>query len=154
MRLAGSRTLTCLWTLAAWAACLPAYAALGGDITTIEADRQHMQGERREPMTAAGYTVHEFVTPTNTVVREYVSAAGKVFAVSWRGPLLPDLSRTLGAYFTQYQDAAAAPHAGHRHLIIQQPDLVVHSNGHMRAFYGHAFVPSLLPPGFSADLIR
>jgi hypothetical protein len=87
------------------------------------------------------------------VVREYVSAAGQVFAVSWRGPLLPDLKQTLGSYFQQYQSAAGVPHVGHRHLSIEQPELVVHSNGHMRAFYGHAYLPGLVPANFSlADI--
>ncbi|MGH8137744.1 MAG: DUF2844 domain-containing protein [Steroidobacteraceae bacterium] len=130
------------------AGCMPAQAALGGDVSSVQADRQHIKGQLRVTA-AAGYSVHEIRTPTNTIVREYVSPAGRVFAVSWRGPLLPDLRQTLGAYFAQYQAAAGAPHAGHRHLSIRQPDLIVHSNGHMRAFSGYAYVPALLPPSFS-----
>jgi Protein of unknown function (DUF2844) len=42
---------------------------------------------------------------------------------------------------------------GHRHLSIDRSDLVVHSGGHMRAFYGNAYVPALLPPNFTiADI--
>lgn len=133
---------------------MPALAALGGDLSSVEHDRQQMRGGLQVTTTASGYTVHEIKTPGNTMVREYISAAGRVFAVTWHGPLLPDLRQTLGSYFTQYQQAAAAPHSGHRHLRIQEPDLVVHSRGHMRAFSGEAWVPSLLPPNFPLDEIQ
>jgi hypothetical protein len=112
-----------------------------------------MKGQVRRT-TAAGYTVQEIQTSTNTVIREYVSSASRIFAVSWRGPVVPDLQQLLGTYFTQYQSAARAPHASHRQLSIEQPGLVVHSNGHMRAFYGKAYVPGLLPANFSVDDIQ
>jgi hypothetical protein len=134
-------------------ACLPAFAALGADAASVEADRASMKGQLRIAP-AAGYTVHEIQTPANTVVREYVTPGGKVFAVSWRGPFLPDLRQTLGSYFAKYQEAASAPHGGHRHLSIEQPDLIVHSDGHMRAFYGLAYVPMLLPLNLSIDDIK
>jgi hypothetical protein len=138
--------------LASQAACLPAMAALGGDATTVESDRVHMKGQVRVT-SAASYTVHEITTGTNTIVREYVSPAGKVFAVSWNGPLLPDLQQTLGTYYNDYQNAASTMHVGQRHLTIDRSDLVVHSNGRIRAFSGHAYVPALLPPNFTiADI--
>lgn len=131
---------------------MPALATLGGDVSSVTTDLQHIKGQLRVS-SATGYSIHEIRTPANTIVREYVSSAGRVFAVSWRGPVLPDLRQTLGAYFPQYQAAAGAPHLGHRHLSIHQPDLIVHSSGHMRAFFGHAYVPALLPQNFSvADI--
>ncbi|HEY3784034.1 MAG TPA: DUF2844 domain-containing protein [Steroidobacteraceae bacterium] len=135
-------------------AAVPALAALGGDVSSVEHDRLQMRGGSQVTTSPMGYTVHEIRTPGNTVVREYVSAAGRVFAVTWHGPLLPDLRETLGSYFTQYEQAAGAPHSDHRHLSIEQPDLVVHSHGHMRAFFGEAWVPSLLPPNFPVDEIK
>jgi hypothetical protein len=102
----------------------------------------------------AGYTVHEIQTPANTVVREYVSASGKVFAVSWRGPLQPDFRQALGRYFDEYNSAASSPRVGRRHLNIEGTDLVVNSHGHMRAFYGNAYVLSLLPANFSVADIK
>lgn len=135
------------------AACLPAFATLGEDASTVENDRVQMKAQLRTT-SVAGYTVHEIRTPTNTLVREYVSASGKVFAVSWNGPVLPDFRQTLGRYFDEYHSNASAPRVGRRHLSIQGSDLVVHSSGHMRAFYGSAYVPSLLPPNFSVDNIK
>jgi hypothetical protein len=138
--------------LASQVLSLPAMAALGGDATSVEADRVHMKAQV-QASTATGYTVNVIQTDNNTTVREYVSDAGKVFAVSWNGPLLPDLQQILGTYYTDYQAQANTPHIGHRHLTIDRTDLVVHSNGRMRAFYGHAYVPALLPPNFTiADI--
>jgi hypothetical protein len=139
--------------LASQAVCLPALATLGEDVATVENDRLQMKAQLR--MTSvAGYAVHEIQTPTNTIVREYVSASGKVFAVSWSGPLLPDFRQTLGRYFDDYNSGASAPRVGRRHLTIERADLVVNSHGHMRAFYGNAYVPSLLPPNFSVADIK
>ena len=135
------------------AVCLPALATLGEDVTTVENDRMQMKAQLRTT-SVAGYTVHEIQTPTNTVVREYVAPSGKVFAVSWSGPLLPDFRQTLGRYFDDYNSGASAPRVGRRHLSIERTDLVVNSHGHMRAFYGNAYVPSLLPANFSVADIK
>lgn len=134
--------------------CLPASATLGEDVATVENDRVQMKAQVRATTSVAGYAVHVIQSSTGTTVREYVAASGKVFAVAWDGPLLPDFRQTLGKYFDDYSSGASAPHVGRRHLTIQRADLVVHSNGHMRAFYGNAYVPSLLPPNFSVDDIK
>lgn len=132
---------------------LPAFAALGGDASSVDADVAKMKGQAR--VTAvAGYTVKEITLPSGTVLREYVSAEAKVFAVTWSGMTPPDLQQTLGTYFEQFKAAAAAPHAGHHHLSIHQPELVLSTGGHMRAMNGRAYVPALLPPGFSVDDIK
>src|SRR5215475_9542856 len=82
------RILFCM--TAAICVSAPALAALGGDATSVETDRVSMKGALRiSPLVA--YDIHEIQTPSGTVIREYVSAQGKVFAVTWRGPGLPDL---------------------------------------------------------------
>ena len=131
-----------------------AQAALGGDVSSVESDRVHLQAQVRSSVAPAGYTVHEITTPMHSTVREYVSDAGKVFAVSWRGSLLPDLQQLLGSYYQAYQAAASAPHLGHRHLQVTAPEVVIRSGGHLRAFYGYAYVPSLLPTNLSPDDIK
>ncbi|HEY6925119.1 MAG TPA: DUF2844 domain-containing protein [Steroidobacteraceae bacterium] len=140
-------------TLLAGSVTLPAFAALGGDAASVDTDVARMKGQARATA-VAGYTVQEITLPSGTVVREYVSAEGKVFAVTWRGMSQPDLQQTLGTYFEQYKAAASAPHAGHHHLTIHQPELILSSGGHMRAWSGKAYVPALLPPNFSVDDIR
>ncbi len=146
------RVLGCA-LLAQWVS-LPAQAALGANVDSVEADRAHMKAQLRVTAAPEGYTVHEITTPMGTVVREYVAASGLVFAVSWQGPLLPDLQQTLGSYYPAYEAAAAAPHQGHRHLQVNSPNVVIRSAGHMRAFYGYAYVPSLLPTNLSPDDIK
>jgi Protein of unknown function (DUF2844) len=132
----------------------PAFAALGGDTTSVQADLVKMKGALRMTSTA-GYTVHEITTPAGTVVREYLSPGDKVFAVSWRGPLIPDLRQMLGDYYGQFAQAASAPHiGGHSHLAVEQPGLVVQSSGRMRAFFGRAWAPDLVPQNFSVNDIK
>lgn len=133
---------------------LPAFAALGGDAASVDADVVKMKGQARATP-VAGYTVSEITLPTGTVLREYVSAEGKVFAVTWKGPAVPDLEQTLGTYFATFKAAASVPHgADHHHLTVTTTDLVVQTGGHMRAHVGKAYVPSLLPPNFSLDEIK
>jgi hypothetical protein len=103
----------------------------------------------------AGFAVHEIATSYGTVVREFVGTDGKVFAVSWHGPVNPDLRQVLGNYYARFeQGAAAAVHTSHRQLNLSQPDLVFQNSGRMRAFAGRAWVPAMLPANFSTDAIQ
>src|SRR5580704_12348400 len=74
-------------------AALPVWGALGGDVSSVQTDQLHMQGTRQ-------------MAATGTVVREYASPTGTVFAVAWQGPWLPDMRQLLGSYFEQYAQAA------------------------------------------------
>jgi hypothetical protein len=135
---------------------LPALAALGGDVASVQEDQARMKGRLKttESMT---YTVHEIKADTGTVVREYVSPAGEVFGVSWQGPFIPDMQQLLGTYFDAYSSAAQAQRTAHRGrapLNIQQAGLVVESNGHMRSYSGRAYDPGKLPRGVGANDIR
>lgn len=146
--------LVALAVAAGLASSSPVFAALGGDASSIDADRVSLKGALTSFSTVKGYAVHEITTAAGVHVREYLSG-GKVFAVSWQGPFIPDLERMLGAYYARYAQAASAPRAGsHRHLRIEQPGLVVESNGRMRAFYGRAWDPALLPQNFTVADIR
>jgi hypothetical protein len=141
-----SRTLPGLLT--ALCICAPAFATLGGSASSVDADRAKLKGVARvTPL--VDYSVHEIQTPAGTVVREYVSAQGQVFAVSWNGPALPDLAQLLGSYATTLQQAASHPHYNHHRLSIETPEVVMHSSGHARTRYGRAWVPALLPQNFS-----
>ncbi len=112
-----------------------------------------MQGTRRTSATEL-YSVQELQAPSGTIVREFISPSGVVFAVAWRGPRLPDLRQTLGSYFEPYQSALRAKHVGHAHGVVELPDLIVHSGGHQRAFIGQAYLPALLPPGVALGDLR
>jgi uncharacterized protein DUF2844 len=134
----------------------PAWAALGGDIASVQADQVHMQGTRRVT-TAAAYTVHEIQGASGTGVREYVSPDGKVFAVAWQGPYLPDMRQLLGSSFEQYAQAAKAQRSTRMRRgprLIEEPGLTVEMSGHPRSFSGRAYIPGMLPPGVPAEDIR
>jgi hypothetical protein len=130
----------------------PAFAALGGDQASIDADVAQMKGTRTVTSNER-YVIHEIVLPSGTSVREYVSA-GRVCAVAWRGPWLPDMRILLGTYFDQYSRAARHNRSSHRPFAVDEPGLVVHAGGHMRAFFGEAHVPALLPAGASVEELR
>ena len=134
----------------------PLLASLGGDTTSVQADQEKMQGSRLTTSNDS-FTVHEIQASTGIAVKEYVSPAGKVFAVTWQGPAHPDLRQLLGTYFDQYSQEVQAQRAnrhGHGPLLIQLPGLVVQSAGHPRSFLGRAYVPQMLPAGVRAEDLR
>jgi len=127
------------------------FGALGGSASSIQADQARLKAQSRVARSAPRYTVQQIQTDYGTTVNEYVSANGTVFAVSWKGPVLPDLRQILGQYFTSYVEAGKSKHGGHSHLSIEQPGLVAHSSGHLRAFSGSAYIPGALPSGLTAS---
>ena len=143
-----------LWT---WGSSIPLFAALGDTSVTVQADREKIAASLTV-VEAGSFTVHEMKSPNGTTVREYVSRShGLVFAVTWRGPFVPDMKQLLGNYFSQYRQAVRAQHenqVGIRPLRISSPRLVVETAGHMRAFSGRAYDPALMPSGVSVDDIR
>ena len=135
---------------------LPALAALGGDVTSIETDSVEMKGNVQVKR-GTTFSVHEMKVPGNTVIREYVSPEGKVFGVSWQGPFIPSMQQLLGDYFPKYSEAVQAEKAkyvGRRPLNIQQPGIVVQTSGHMRSYYGRVYVPELVPQNVKQEDIR
>jgi hypothetical protein len=133
-----------------------AYAALGSAPSNF-GDAPVRQGARSLAAASGDqvYTVSQSTLDSGTIVREYSDTAGIVFAVSWNGPTLPDLRTLLGDKFATMTSAAAKrPKAGHSQLAVEQSDVVIVSNGHMRSFAGHAWIPSTLPAGFDINSIE
>jgi len=96
------------------------------------------------------YTLHEVQLENGTSVQEYATLAGVVFAVTWRGPVLPDLNALLGDYFKTFKTETDQMRlAGGRGspVRIDGGGLVVRSNGRMRNFFGHAYAPDMIPAG-------
>ncbi len=105
---------------------------------------------------AASYSLHQSSLDSGTTVQEYVDVAGRVFALAWRGPVLPDLADYLGDYLTDYRHAAAQHRAGGQRggaLRLRSDALVLHSGGRMRAFVGYAYVPALVPAGLDVQTL-
>lgn len=102
------------------------------------------------PVATNQFTIHETRLESSTLVREYSTPAGVVFAVTWQGPVLPDLHTMLGNYFPTFaQETARAQQVGHQRtrVLMQTPGLVVQSAGRMGRFRGHAYAPNLIPQG-------
>jgi hypothetical protein len=134
-----------------------AMATLGGDVSSIENDRVHVEGALVQIVTNGPFTVHEMRMPTGVMIREFAAGNGMVFGVAWQGQWMPDLQQLLGAYFDRYQAALAARQAtrrGRAPVVIDTPDLVVHISGNQRAFSGVAYVPSMVPPGVDAHALQ
>jgi hypothetical protein len=132
----------------------PGWAALGEPESSVSADVQILRGQIRHEV-HEGYRLHQITDASGSVVREYVSPAGKIFGVSWQGPFLPNMQQLLGSYFIylqQYAQAQTGRHGGP--LIIQKDNFVFSSGGHMRWRQGHAYVPSLLPTNLSPEVVQ
>ena len=135
-----------------------AQATLGGDAGSIATDVASLGASAQAESTAGAATRHTLTLPSGTVVHEYVSPVGQVFAIAWQGPVLPPLKQLLGtAYFTQYTQAVSAAQTnghlrGRTNIVLD--DLVVLSGGHMGAFSGSAYLRSAIPAGFSANDIQ
>ncbi|HKT89211.1 MAG TPA: DUF2844 domain-containing protein [Candidatus Sulfotelmatobacter sp.] len=134
---------------------VPAFATLGEDVSTVRADQVRIQATETITRKSA-YTVHELQSASGVAVREYVSSAGKVFAVAWHGPTMPDLKQLLGSHFQEYQQAlqAQGQRARRGPIFVELPNLVIHLGGHMRDFVGHAYLPDQMPSGVRAEEIR
>jgi hypothetical protein len=130
----------------------PGRAALGGDETSIQADRIRLKGAvstRQMPQ----FAMHDIAPPGGASVRQYVSPAGKVFAVAWQGPAMPDLRQLLGPHFDRYVAAAKDKRVKRAPVVIRESTLVLVSGGHPRAFSGRAYVPDLVPQDVDADAL-
>ncbi|MFZ3342689.1 MAG: DUF2844 domain-containing protein [Terriglobales bacterium] len=133
-----------------------AFGSLGGDAASVDSDRAQMKGSEQVTQ-ASSYTVHQLTSASGTVVREYVSPAGHVFAVAWQGPFFPDMQQLLGSYFDQYSTAVKAnkdAHVGRHPLNLQLPGLVVQMNGYMRAYHFRAYIPQQVPAGVKEEALR
>ncbi len=134
--------------LTALALPITAAAELGGNANLVPLDQARLNASLNVS-TSNRLTRFDLRLPSGTSVREYASPAGTVFAVSWDGPTLPDLSQLLGAYFPQYLSAVQGGGIGTQ--LVRQSGLVVYSAGHMRAFRGRAYLPPLQPQGVLAE---
>jgi hypothetical protein len=96
------------------------------------------------------YLVSEAELETGTLLREFSLPNGVVFAVSWTGPVLPDLKEALGRHFVTFAGEVERMRAqGQRGgpVSFERNNMVLSSTGRMGAFSGHAVLPHLVPVG-------
>jgi Protein of unknown function (DUF2844) len=133
----------------------PARASLGGDAASVAADAAELHGTARATPLPQ-YDIQEITSDSGMRVREYLTRDGTVFAVTWDGPVVPDLRTLLGPSFESYiKGLAAIKQPGtHRSLRLASSTLVVESGGHMRAYSGRAYLPLMVPAAVSPANLR
>jgi len=132
-----------------------ARATLGGDAASVVSDAGALHGEVQSSILQQ-LEIQEIVTDNGMRIREFLNRDGIVFAVTWTGPVMPDLQRLLGARFGVYTAALAArEHLGlQRSVRVATPDLIVESDGHLRAYVGRAYLPAMIPIGVTTAELR
>lgn len=126
---------------------MSAWAVLGDQASSVQSDQAQMKAVVRPGTQTTQYSVQTLTTPSGITIKEFADTSGNIFAVTWQGPFMPDLRQLLGQYFNTYVSTARQHHGGHHHLSVVEPNLVVHSQGHMRAFSGIAYLPDKVPKG-------
>ena len=130
------------------------YGALGRQAESTDVDQKMLQA-RKAIRPGAEFTVHELTLPSGTVVREFVGPDGRVFAIAWRGPTLPDLKQIFGDDNLQtFLSSPPAQRSPRKSRTVRSQDLVVHSTGSARFFTGFAFIPSMMPRSVREEDIR
>jgi Protein of unknown function (DUF2844) len=135
----------------------PAWAVLGGDLASIEADRLQMRATRQAAGANLNGAVQETRMPDGSSIRQYVNAQGIVYAVAWSTRIKPNFAQILGQHAAAFDAgvASAARQPGlKRNVTVDQGDVVVVSSGRPGAFVGRAWLKSQLPVGASVDAIR
>jgi hypothetical protein len=131
----------------AWTVLTPAAWAVLGQASTLTANPS------APPLNATGlYTMAAVSQASGLVIKEFTGSSGVVFAVSWRGPVQPDLSALLGPYLATFQEATEAARAAGRRgspLSVVKDGLVVQAGGRPPHFFGYAYVTHLLPAGIN-----
>ena len=132
-----------------------AQASLAGDAASVSRDADALHGVKQTSIHPQ-FDIQQIDTDNGIQVREYLNRDGTVFAVTWAGPVVPDLQQLLGSQFTAYTtELAAREHLGlHRSVRLATSDLVVESDGHLRAYVGRAYLPAMIPIGVSAAELR
>ncbi len=122
-----------------------AYAELGGTLASINREQATFSSSLISSQ-QSNYTTYTQTIGQNLVVKEYVASNGTVFAISWKGPTIPNLEIFLGTY---YQNYLVAVQQNPRSVYVQSNSLVIESSGMMGGYSGRAYLPLELPSSFN-----
>jgi len=135
------------------AGSVPAWAALGDNVASVDSDAQVLGG-KHVMVAKTGFNLHQIAMNDGSVVNEFVSPAGIVFGVSWSGHFIPNLHQLLGTYMTNLQEGQRTNVVRRRAVTIEGDNFVFSSMGHMRSFHGRAYVPGLIPANLTAEVVQ
>lgn len=130
---------------------LASYAALGAAPATrthaVAAPQSLLQSAAGSDASAsaASYMVREANDPDGVTIREYVLPTNVVFAVTWRGPVRPDMSALLGSYFPNFANPGEGRTHGIGPMVQHNSAFHIESAGHPGYFFGKAYLPRLVP---------
>jgi hypothetical protein len=128
---------------------LASYAALGAAPAprthAVAAPRSLLQSAATSNAAAASYTAREATDANGVTIREYVLPTNVVFAVTWQGPVRPDMSELLGSYFPNFANPGEGRTHGIGPMVQHNSAFHIESAGHTGYFFGKAFLPRLVP---------
>ncbi|REE20050.1 MULTISPECIES: DUF2844 domain-containing protein [unclassified Paraburkholderia] len=138
--------------LAATLLPLSSYARLGGAPSTGASSTALLRatpqsGAAAQPAGSAPYSMRQSVDANGVTIHEYVLPQNVVFAVTWNGPIRPDMTALLGSYFPNFVNAGQSRAAGTGPLIDGNDDFRIESAGRLGRFSGMAWLPRLMPAG-------
>lgn len=133
----------------AFAPC--AFAALGDDEGKVSESSQIQPKSVR-----SGLVMHEQIAH-HVTVHQFAEPQGKVFAVSWAGPVHPDLRELLGAHYAHYKSSFEKNFRktrGRRFVEYEDDGLHVEMGGHMGSVRGRVWLTSIFPKQVSHEDIH
>jgi hypothetical protein len=139
---------------------LASYAALGAaPVTrthTVAAPRSLLQSTATTGASAAAasYTLREAKDADGVTIREYVLPTNVVFAVTWQGPVRPDMSELLGSYFPNFANPGEGRTNGIGPMVQHNSAFHIESAGHTGYFFGKAYLPSLVPANVRMETLQ
>jgi hypothetical protein len=138
-------------------AILPAlaHATLGQAPSLSTATKSATRSLEASSTAASTYTIRESTTSYGLTVREYVLPTNVVFAVTWSGPVRPDMRELPGSYFSNFATRSNAGHSlGTTSRFERSGALVLQSSGHAGDVSGKAYVPRLVPANVDAGALQ
>jgi hypothetical protein len=129
-----------------------ASAALAPSASTIPSSPSTLlRANPASTAASAPYTARETRDADGVTIREYILPTNVVFAVTWQGPVRPDMSALLGSYFANFVSAGEAGALGTGPLIEHNSAVHIESAGRAGNVFGKAYVPRLVPTGVRVE---
>jgi hypothetical protein len=128
-----------------------AYATLGENQGSLSADMKALSSRpltlMQEARASAGKRFRVLVFgDAGCTVKEFVTPAGVVFGLAWKGIRHPDFPQILGKYSAEFRDAyAQTQRPGHSPVAVHSRRAVVELGGQMRSVIGRAYVSARAP---------
>jgi len=131
----------------------PAYAGLGDEVASVEKDRVGMQAKLHVSK-RTNYDIHELTLDTGATVREFVGQDNMVFAVSWSGGWRPNLRDLFSKHYDRYVEGTRGRRYARGPVHIELPGMVIFMGGHLRHFFGYAYLTEQVPAGFLPENVK